>query len=143
MERAHRIQATGGFTYTPRGNKQRHPGLHCRRSLQRAARGTARHGVGQRRAAPPQGTGAQASSPAAASYYYYTHYYAIQAMVQAGDEEYAEWYPADPRCPDQPGRMPSGAWDKGSRHGGGGSYTTPMAIIILATPHRYIPIYQR
>ena len=35
-----------------------------------------------------------------------------------------------------------GAWDKGSRHGGGG-YSTPMAIIILATPHRYIPIYQR
>jgi len=22
-------------------------------------------------------------------------------------------------------------------------YETPMAIIILATPHRYIPIYQR
>ena len=26
---------------------------------------------------------------------------------------------------------------------GKGSHATPMAIIILATPHRYIPIYQR
>ena len=35
-----------------------------------------------------------------------------------------------------------GAWNKG-RGQGGSSYATPMAIIVLATPHRYIPIYQR
>ena len=75
------------------------------------------------------------------SYYYYTHYYAIQAMVQAGDDEYAKWYPQirDALISRQ---NEKGAWDKGSGHGGGG-YSTPMAIIILATPHRYIPIYQR
>ena len=74
-------------------------------------------------------------------YYYYTHYYAIQAMVQAGDDYYAEWYPQirDALITKQ---NKNGSWDKGSR-GGGSSYSTPMAIIILATPHRYIPIYQR
>ena len=67
-------------------------------------------------------------------YYYYAHYYAIQAMVQAGDEQYASWYPRirDALISKQ---LPNGSW--------GSSYETPMAIIILATPHRYIPIYQR
>ncbi len=71
-------------------------------------------------------------------HYYYLHYYAIQAMVQAGDEHYAEWYPMirDALIRKQ-GK--DGAWSKG----GEAAYCTPMAIIILATPHRYIPIYQR
>ena len=73
-------------------------------------------------------------------YYYYGHYYAIQAKVQAGDEEYAEWYPQirDALVSKQSAQ---GAWGRG--HKQGISYETPMAIIILATPHRYIPIYQR
>jgi hypothetical protein len=72
-------------------------------------------------------------------HYYYGHYYAIQAMVQAGDEFYAEWYPAirDALISRQ---QDNGSWEKGKKDG---AHTTPMAIIILATPHRYIPIYQR
>jgi squalene cyclase len=75
-----------------------------------------------------------------AAYYYYAHYYAIQAMVQAGDEQYAAWYPKirDALITKQ---SANGAW--GDRRGDAGPYQTPMAIIILATPHRYIPIYQR
>jgi hypothetical protein len=75
-----------------------------------------------------------------AHYYYYAHYYAIQAMVQAGDEQYAAWYPKirDALITKQ---SANGAW--GDRKGDAGSYQTPMAIIVLATPHRYIPIYQR
>ena len=59
--------------------------------------------------------------------------------MQAGDDEYAKWYPLirDALITRQ---NEKGAWDKGR---GGSTYTTPMAIIILATPHRYIPIYQR
>jgi len=77
-------------------------------------------------------------------HYYYGHYYAIHAMVQAGDEYYAEWYPLirDALIRKQ---ARGGAWG-GSRNTKGKkavSYETPMAIIILATPHRYIPIYQR
>jgi hypothetical protein len=67
-------------------------------------------------------------------YYYYSHYYAIQSMVQAGDEYYAGWYPQirDELIAKQ---QKTGAW--------GAGHQTPMAIIVLATPHRYIPIYQR
>jgi uncharacterized protein YfaS (alpha-2-macroglobulin family) len=73
--------------------------------------------------------------------YYYCHYYAVQAMVQAGDKEYAEWYPLirDALIKRQ---GPNGSWT-GKTTGKIASYETPMAIIILATPHRYIPIYQR
>ena len=74
-------------------------------------------------------------------YYYYAHYYAIQAMVQAGDEEYSKWYPQirDALISQQTAK---GAWGKAAKPGSI-SYETPMAIIILSTPHRYIPIYQR
>jgi hypothetical protein len=74
-------------------------------------------------------------------YYHYAHYYAIQAMVQAGDQEYSDWYPKirDALVSQQNAQ---GAWSKDSTPGTI-SYETPMAIIILATPHRYIPIYQR
>jgi len=71
--------------------------------------------------------------------YYYTHYYAIQAMVQAGDEHYAAWYPQirDALI----GRQnPDGSWAGGKK---GHPHVTPMAIIILGTPYRYIPVYQR
>jgi squalene cyclase len=75
-----------------------------------------------------------------ARYYSYGHYYAIQTMVQAGDEEYSNWYPQirDALISKQ---NTMGAWGSASKQGI--SYETPMAIIILATPHRYIPIYQR
>jgi hypothetical protein len=70
----------------------------------------------------------------AGAHFYYAHYYAIQAMVQAGDKEYAEWYPKirDKLIANQ---MQDGSWGLG--------HETAMAIIILSTPHRYIPIYQR
>jgi len=71
--------------------------------------------------------------------YYYTHYYAIQAMVQAGDEHYGRWYPKirDALI----GRQNTdGSWAGGSH---GYPHVTPMAIIILGTPYRYIPVYQR
>ena len=74
-------------------------------------------------------------------YYYYAHYYAIQAMVQAGDEEYAWWYP---KIRDEliKRQNAQGGWGTATTPGTI-SYETPMAIIILSTPHRYIPIYQR
>jgi uncharacterized protein YfaS (alpha-2-macroglobulin family) len=72
-------------------------------------------------------------------YFYYAHYYAMQAMVQAGDEHYAKWYPQirDALIALQ---NPDGSWVE-KEH----DYpnNTPMAIIILGTPHRYIPVYQQ
>ncbi len=57
-------------------------------------------------------------------------------MVQAGDKEYENWYPKirDALVSKQ---LADGAWNTKEKYG------TPMAIIILSTPHRYIPIYQR
>lgn len=77
-------------------------------------------------------------------FYFYGHYYAIHAMVQAGDEYYAAWYPVirDALIRKQ---SADGSWSESRNKRGSkfASYETPMAIIILATPHRYIPIYQR
>lgn len=69
-------------------------------------------------------------------HYFYCHYYAVQAMVQAGDKEYQKWYPQirDALIAKQ---LADGSWSKKEKYG------TPMAIIILSTPHKYIPIYQR
>lgn len=71
-------------------------------------------------------------------YYYYVHYYAISAMVLAGEDKYAKWYPQirDSLISLQ---EPNGSWMSPKKPY---PHTTPMAIIILGTPHRYIPVYQ-
>lgn len=71
--------------------------------------------------------------------FFYAHYYAIQAMVQAGGDHYAKWYPQirDVLIGLQ---NPDGSWrDKDANF----PHNTPMAIITLGTPHCYIPVYQR
>lgn len=72
-------------------------------------------------------------------HFYYSHYYAMQAMVQAGDERYANWYP---RIRDALINLqqPNGSWQEKEQDY---PHKTPMAIIILGTPNRYIPVYQR
>lgn len=79
------------------------------------------------------------STFANAGHYFYMHYYAIQGMVQSGDEYYAEWYPKirDALVEKQ---ATDGSW-AGAR--GGLIQGTAMSLIILGTPHRFIPIYQR
>jgi hypothetical protein len=132
---------TGGFTYNPSGSRGKVT-IPCTAGgayiAQLAGQRDTEMVKGALRYLKSQSPGIITGN---AGYYYYAHYYAIQAMVQAGDEEYAEWYPvirdALIRRQDT-----NGGWSKGSRLGGA-SYSTPMAIIILATPHRYIPIYQR
>jgi len=74
-----------------------------------------------------------------AEFYYYGHYYAIQAMYQAGESYYQEWYPRIAKAlvarqrPD--GRWPGGEADE--------EYSTAMSILILGVPYRFLPIYQR
>ena len=127
--------STGGFTYTPGGN--RNVTVSCT-----AGGAYIAQLAGQRDTEMVNSALRHLKSQApgiitgGGNYYYYAHYYAIQAMVQAGDDEYAEWYPQirDALIARQNAK---GGWDNK------GGYSTPMAIIILATPHRYIPIYQR
>jgi hypothetical protein len=68
-------------------------------------------------------------------WYYYGHYYAMIAMDQAGERHYQAWYPKirDALVAKQ---RPDGRWE-------GEEYGTPMAILILGVPYRYLPIYQR
>ena len=72
-------------------------------------------------------------------HFYYSHYYAMQAMVQAGEERYAKWYPKirDSLISLQ---QSNGSWQEKEEDY---PHKTPMAIIILGTPNRYIPVYQR
>jgi squalene cyclase len=69
-------------------------------------------------------------------WYFYGHYYAIQAMYQAGDSYYQKWYPKIREALLEKQRG-NGAWP------GGGELNTTMAILILGVPYRYLPIYQR
>ena len=73
-------------------------------------------------------------------HFYYSHYYAMQAMVQAGEEHYARWYPKirDALIALQ---KPDGSWQEKDEKDY--PHKTPMSIIILGTPNRYIPVYQR
>jgi hypothetical protein len=72
-------------------------------------------------------------------HFYYSHYYAMQAMVQAGEDHYAKWYPKirDSLLALQ---QTNGSWQEQELDY---PHKTPMAIIILGTPNRYIPVYQR
>jgi hypothetical protein len=74
-------------------------------------------------------------------YYFYAHYYAIQAMYQAGESHYQEWYPRirDALIAKQ---RKDGSWTGGGEEGDS-TYATAMAILTLGVPYRYLPIYQR
>jgi hypothetical protein len=71
--------------------------------------------------------------------YYYAYYYSAQAIYQAKDpRRWRQWFP---RARDSllGKRLPEGQWV--SEYGT--SYGTAMAILVLAVPYRYLPIYQR
>ncbi|UCG33072.1 MAG: terpene cyclase/mutase family protein [Phycisphaerales bacterium] len=71
-------------------------------------------------------------------HYFYGHYYAAQAMFQAGEQYWRDWYPAirDELLESQ---EPEGYW----RGQAGTEYGTAMALIILQMPNRLLPIFQK
>ncbi len=74
-------------------------------------------------------------------YYYYGHYYASQAMWQAGGDHWFDWYPVvrDELLKNQ---QTEGSWrDVGPRIGS--TYATAMALLVLQTPNNLLPIFQR
>ncbi len=68
----------------------------------------------------------------------YGHYYAVQAMWQAGGEHWQKWYPAvhDILLKQQ---QDDGSWNDLICP----EYGTAMATIILQMPNNYLPIFQR
>ena len=84
-----------------------------------------------------------AGEKAVGSWYFYGHYYAAQGIYQSqsagrwGKEAWKIWYPAITKelvAAQQPG----GGWRENY-----GKYSTAMSLMVLATPYRYLPIYQR
>ncbi len=75
----------------------------------------------------------------AGGHFHYGHYYAVQAMYQAGGESWATWYPAirDYLLNDQ---NSNGGWGSPAA---GDAYGTAMSLLILEMPNRLLPIYQR
>lgn len=155
---------TGGFVYVPAGSGQ--AGTDTIGST--AAGAYAAQLAGARESEMVEGALRYLEERAPAifqgcGFYYYCHYYALQAMVQSGDGRYAKWYPQirDALISRQSG---NGSWagkvtDKTPTRAAGLpiddqsvqastatkiiGHETPMAIIMLAAPYRYIPIYQK
>jgi hypothetical protein len=75
-----------------------------------------------------------------AGYFEYGHYYAVQAMWQAGGERWARWYPAirDELVSRQ---GPDGSWSPTSAYGS--ECATAMCLIVLQMPENQLPIFQR
>jgi len=71
-------------------------------------------------------------------YYFYGHYYAAQAMWQAGGDAWGRWYPAI-REELVSKQEEEGFW----RSPISNEYATAMACIILQLPNNYLPIFQR
>jgi hypothetical protein len=70
--------------------------------------------------------------------YYYGHYYAVQAMFQAGGQRWARWYDTM-QNELRTLQKPEGCWvDLVGRN-----YATAMALIILQMPFQYLPITER
>ena len=70
--------------------------------------------------------------------FHYSHYYAVQAMYQAGEADFQAWYP----------KISATILSKQEKDGGwsgghGKAYSTSLSILILGVPYRYLPIYQR
>jgi hypothetical protein len=73
------------------------------------------------------------------SYFFYAHYYAAQAMWQAGGKRFARWFPAvrDELVAKQ---QEDGSWIAPAE---GNECATAMALIVLQIPNNYLPIFQR
>lgn len=78
-----------------------------------------------------------------AEFFWYGAYYATVGIYQAqsigtwGKNAWAQWYPAMTRVITER-QKPDGKWD-----GPHGLYPTAMAVVVLAIPYRYLPLYQK
>ena len=72
-------------------------------------------------------------------HYYYGHYYAAQAMYQAGGEHWEQWFPLvrDQLVKDQ---IVDGSWTDQTLSN---EYATAMSLVVLQVANNYLPIFQR
>jgi hypothetical protein len=78
-------------------------------------------------------------------YFYYFHYYAIQAMYQAGGKWWNDWHPRVRELLLSK-QNADGSWDSppGTAEAGyGKEYATPVACLVLDIYMHFLPAYQR
>jgi squalene cyclase len=73
------------------------------------------------------------------SHFYYGHYYAAQAMYQAGEENWKAWHAEIAGYLLQKQQQSDGSWSGEINN----EYCTAMACIILQIDNCYLPIFQR
>ena len=81
-------------------------------------------------------------------YFYYFHYYAIQALYQAGGKEWNDWHPHVREllldAPEQGRQLGRAAGIvRGGPTRANRIYPTAMATLILNIYRHYLPAYQR
>ena len=127
----------GGFRYMLQRGRERVSALGGGR---RGAvqRGHLRRAGDRARAGVPRPVLAARAGDRQDGHFFYGHYYAVQAMWQAGGERWERWYPAirDVLIARQ---QADGSWaDPISLE-----YGTAMATIMLQMPDNSVPIFQR
>ena len=73
------------------------------------------------------------------SHFFYGHYYAVQAMFIAGDEQWAKWWPSVRKLFLEL-QTTAGSWTSPQT---GSAYATAMSLIVLQMPKRSLPIFQK
>jgi len=127
------VQQTGGLAYQPGGEAgvaRTAAGVMSLMICGRREDEVTLHGLNYLKALNPE------QFEQAGGFYFYAHYYAVQAMFQGGDQWYQAWYPRI-RESILAKQAQDGSWADGHEIG------TPLAILILGVPYRYLPIYQR
>jgi squalene cyclase len=80
------------------------------------------------------------SKPQDFSHFFYGHYYAAQAMYQAGEENWKAWHAKIARhLLEKQQKQADGSWSGEINN----EYCTAMACIILQVDNCYLPIFQR
>lgn len=129
---------TGGYNYQP---KQKAP------EFARTAAGVCvLHLCGRHTAEEiPQAVKFLESNFNSSHHFFYGHYYASHAMHQIGGKTWETWY-ARLRKKLLPNQAVDGSWPRAARldHSSPGPvYQTSIAVIALAVPEQFVPIYQR
>jgi len=137
---ANEVRSTGGFSYqllagAPMGGAAFPRTAACTLALMLAGEHkhpATRAGVAYINASPD-------SLFESGSYYHYGHYYAVQVMYQAGDEQFNKWYP----------KISKALLAKQNENGGWGqpgefnAVDTGFSVLTLGVPYRFLPIYQK